>query len=482
MKRKLSIFILALVLISSLKLKAQEHGRSDTLDVIHYDINLSIVDFTNKTISGFTTIKTAFKLPNISIINFDLLALDVDSIYLNDVKHTAYLYSDSLISINLTTPANTSDTLVFKIFYHGAPIVDGSNWGGFYFSGNYAFNLGVGFQSIPHCFGRVWFPCIDEFKDRALYDFNITTPDTMMAVCGGTLLGSVTNLNNTKTWHWRLSSPIPTYLASVAVGNYVGVNIPLTHGTDVTQAYIYVPPSDTTKARNSFLHLNDIFNSYINHWGPYQWERVGFTGVPFNSGAMEHATNISYPTFAIDGTLNYESLYAHELSHHWFGDLITCSSAEDMWINEGWARYCEGIIKGDLYPNSNPMLDGYKVFIRDLQYKFFRGTYADDGGYFPLSPMPQNITYGTTTYDKGGLIAHTLRYYLGDTIFFNSVKQVMQEFTYKPINSAQFCDRLSFYSGVDLHDFFNAWVYQPGNLHFSVDSIVPVQGQPNKYT
>lgn len=477
--------ILFCTLFSLITLKtanAQEPGRSDTLDVLNYGIHLNINDFTNKTIQGYTTIKTTFKQTNINQVNFDLLALTVDSIYIGNTKHTNYLYNDTLISILLATTANPTDTLTFTIYYHGAPVIDPSTWGGFYYTANTAYNLGCGFESLPHNFGRVWFPCIDEFKDKAYYDFYITTLGNHTAVCNGTLLDTVTNPNSTKTWHWKLAEVIPTYLASVAVGEYKAVKIPLIHATDTTQAYLYVYPADTTKARNSFIHLNQIFNAYVDYWGPYKWERVGYVGVAFNSGAMEHATNITYPESAIDGTLNNESLYGHELAHSWFGNLITCATAEDMWINEGWARYSEALYMGVLYPNINPMLDGYKAQIRGLQYATFRKAYSDDGGHFALYPMPQEITYRTTTYDKGALIVHTLRNYLGDDKFFSSVKQVLQEYSFKSINSAQFCDRLSYYSGTDLHDFFNGWIYQPGYLHFSIDSLVTNPNQSGEYT
>ncbi len=482
MKHFYSAFLLLILLSYSHRANAQEPGRSDTIDVLHYDIHLNIKDFTNKTIDGYTTITTTFKQANITQVRFDLLSLSVDSVHVNNNIHYNYNYNDTLITITLPAAVSQQDTLAFTIFYHGLPVLDPSTWGGFYYTGNTAYNLGVGFESLPHNFGRVWFPCVDEFRDKALYDMYITTLETQMAVSGGTLMGSINNTDNTKTWHWKMHTVIPTYLASVAVGDYKAVNIPLIHNTDTTQTYIYVNPADTTKAQNSFIHLNQIFNTFVDRWGPYMWERVGYVGVAFNNGAMEHATNIAYPASLIDGTLTAESLFAHELAHSWFGNLITCSTAEDMWINEGWARYSEAIFMETLYPNINPILDGYKTEIRDLQYKTFRKAYGDDGGHFALYPMPQNITYNTTTYDKGALIVHTLRHYMGDDLFFNSVKQVLQEFAFKNINSAQLCDRLSHYSGINLHDFFDAWVYQPGYLHFSIDSLVQSQSQSTNYT
>jgi len=461
-------------------LNAQVPGRSDSLDIIHYDINLSIANIASHQISGFAELKTAFKVASINNIKLDLLLLEVDSVYLDNVFHSNYSYNDTLLKINLSSPANVTDTFMVKVFYHGSPVAD-SYWGGFYFSGNYAYNLGVGFNSIPHNFGRVWFPCIDEFTDRALYDFHITTSNTNMAVCNGSLINCITNTDNTKTWHWKLNNTIPTYLASVAVSDYVPVQIPLYHNLDTTQAYIYVNPADTTKARNSFVNLNQIFSSYINHFGNHKWERVGYVSVPFNSGAMEHATNIAYPKSAIDGTLNNQNLYAHELAHSWFGNLITCATAGDMWINEGWARFSEAVFNGDLYPNTDPNIDGYKTEIRNLQYSVLKNAHHDDNGYFALSNMPLNITYGTTTYDKGALVVHTLKNYLGNDVFYNSIKQVLNEYSYKSITTNKFCERLSFYSGVNLTDFFDAWVNQPGFLHFSIDSVVRVGSQGTSY-
>ena len=145
--------------------------------------------------------------------------MNVDSVKYNGLIHS-FRYNDTLLIITLPNVVGRADTIDITIFYHGSPIAD-SQWGGFIFSGETAYNLGVAFESVPHCFGRVWFPCIDDFKDRSVYNCRITTTDDKMAVCGGTLITSVDNGNGTKTWHWKLSSPIPTYLASVAVSKYI---------------------------------------------------------------------------------------------------------------------------------------------------------------------------------------------------------------------------------------------------------------------
>ncbi|RLD47778.1 MAG: hypothetical protein DRI94_13510, partial [Bacteroidetes bacterium] len=195
---------------------------SDSLDVLNYDINLDITDFTNQKISGHTLLKIVSKVNNLSNIALDLQQLTIDSIFVDSIKNTTFNYNDTLINIAVS-PYNTSDTILVNIFYHGTPQIDPSSWGGFYFQGDYAYNLGVGFESEPHNYGRVWFPCIDDFVDRATYDYRITAKNGYFAVCNGTLMDTTYNGNNTHTFHWRLHNTIPTYLSSVAVSKYVAV-------------------------------------------------------------------------------------------------------------------------------------------------------------------------------------------------------------------------------------------------------------------
>jgi aminopeptidase N len=107
-----------------------------------------------------------------------------------------------------------------------------------------------------------------------------------------------------------------------------------------TDAIIACEPADTNNVNGSFAHLQESFSMLEENFGTHSWPKVGYSLVPFNFGAMEHATNIHIGKPFIDGTLNYETLIAHELSHHWFGDLVTCSTAGDMWLNEGFASYC----------------------------------------------------------------------------------------------------------------------------------------------
>lgn len=437
---------------------------SDTIDVLHYNIQLLDINVTQKTLKGYTEVTFKPVINGVSALPLELISLTTDSVFMNGNKITDFVHNGSLLRITLPETLNNTDTAVVGVYYHGTPFTDPSNWGGVHFSGDYVFNLGVGFDSDPHNLGKTWFPCIDDFHDRALYDVYVRVGNDKKAVCGGELAEIIDNGDNTSTWHWKTEYSLPTYLISFATGKYEvktdtydGVNgpVPITW---------YARPGDTSKIAGTFIHLKDILENFEEHFGPYPFERVGYTSTA--QGAMEHAANISYPYSGWNGNTSYEWWYGHELSHMWFGDMVTCASAEDMWLNEGWARWCESLLLGGLY-GETAYNDDMRTKLKDV----LQNTHITDGGYFALYGIPSNLTYGSTVYDKGGQVVHTLRYYLGDSLFFDGVKAYLNQYAYNYASSENMRDFLSNYTGVDLHDFFQAWVFSPGFPQFSVDSF-----------
>ncbi len=449
--------------------------KSDTIDVIKYQINLDLVYLSKHEINGNTKLTIAPKINNLNKFGLDLLHLDIDSVLLNNSIITSWNHNDTLVSINLPQQANMGDTFTTTIFYHGIPVIDPSGWGGFYFSTDslYAFNMGVGFDDSPHNYGRVWFPCIDDFHDRATYEFSIKTKTSNMAICNGTL-DEIIDQGVFKTYKWSLKNTIPTYLANVAVGPYVLVADTFNGILGDIPIGIYVPTSKVGAAQASFINLKNILTNYESKFGPYRWERVGYVGVPFNSGAMEHSTNISLGLGYINGGLTYQSLIAHELAHQWFGNLVTTSSAPEMWINEGWAVFSEGITIEGLEGK-----EAYKNFIRDLNYNVMKNAHLNDGAYYPVSDVPHQVTYGTTVYDKGATIAHSIRGYLGDSLFFEMLSNYFEAYKFSHINTLEFRDFISQETGINMNDFFETWIQEPGFPHFSVDSF-SVQPSGNK--
>lgn len=455
-----------------------ENLRSDTFDVLKYTINLEIGNTISKHIIGNTQIRFAPKQNNRTFIRFDLLKLTIDSIKENATLLT-YTYNDTIVKVNFVTPKNTTDTSVFTVYYHGLPQGDPSGWGGFYFdnsgSNQYAYNLGVGFGAKPHNYGRVWFPCFDNFVERSKYEFNITSDTARRAYCNGQLVSDLVTLNK-RTRKWVLNNEIPSYLACVALAKYTQVNWTVNTLTGIKPITLVGVAADTTLMKNGFVNLKNCINGFENYYGPYAWNKFGYSLVPFGSGAMEHATNIAYPRATI-GNLNYEAdLMAHELSHHWWGDLITCETQEDMWLNEGMATFSSYMFLEWKYGKAkylNAVKTEHEVLLHFLHVK--------EGGFRAISGIPSNLTYGDHVYKKGADVAHTLRSYMGDLAFFNGAKYVMQQNAFKSLNSLQFRDLLQTSSGQNLTNFFNNWVLSGGWPHFAIDSIKYIQLTPTSY-
>ena len=464
------IRIWLIVLISFAVLTGtQAQSLSDSVDVIHYDIHLDILDIPQQTISGITGVSFV-SLQYADFINLELKQLEVISV--KDVfgQYLNFSQTGDRLHIEFQYLMMPGDSGKVNIEYAGVPFHE--SWGGFHFSNPYAYNLGVGFQSIPHNLGKAWFPCVDDFKDRAFYDYHITVSETNKAVCGGLLQSVNYNGNGTYTYHWKTFRTIPTYLASVAVGPYALVEDVFEGEVAEVPITYYVRPSDTSKVAGSFVNMQNIAGIFEDKFGAYPFSRIGITGTGL--GAMEHAENIFYPNSSINGNTSNEWLYAHELSHMWFGNKVTCATDADMWLNEGFARWCEIVFTEFLY--SPEEADDY---FKELHHSVLRSAHLTDGGYFPLFPMPQNITYGSTTYDKGGITVHALRNYLGDSLFFPAIRHYLESNAFSHASSFDLKNALAAESNTELSDFFEAYVFNPGFRHYGIDSVKvePVGGQ-----
>lgn len=440
------------------------NGKSDTLDVLHYHLDLDFTQVQTGTLSrSVCTITMVPKVNGVTRVNLDFLILHVDSVKLNDTLSPAYAFSSGPdFPIWLPNAMNVGDTFTLAIYYYGSPTDDLSGWGGFHFTNPYFFNLGVGFAANPHTFGRAWFPCFDNFVEKSTYSFAVKTANGRKAYCNGirTLLDTTTFGGDTVVSHWSQTDPIPTYLASVAISNYHEISY-----THANKDFLLLGRSnDTANISGSFANLREIYDAQVASYGPYQWQKVGYALTTI--GAMEHATSIHYPRNLVNGTLASEDIIAHELAHHWFGNLVTCETAGDMWINEGMAEYVSHQYQELVY-NRQRYLD----VVAENHAFVIQYAAVSDGGHHALTDLPNELTYGTHTYQKGAMVAHNLRTYLGDTTFFNGLQTLLDNNAYGTLNSIQFRDQLSQITGHDLTDFFKDWIFNPGYPEFNIDSV-----------
>lgn len=463
--RKFITILLFATILTSLR---SEDLRQDTLDVKSVHLGLDFTSFSAKILRGHATLGIKSKMNAVQHINLDLLKLQVDSVKLNGT-YNAFLYNDSVIHIAFPATLNMNDSATIEIFYHGTSYQAPGDFGGFYWTNLYAFNIGVSFLAVPHAYGRVWFPCFDNFVQRSDYSFEVTTNSNQTALCNGLLVNNTDNGNGSHTWYWKLNQSIPSYLASVTVSDYQSLNDTVQGIKGVLPVILAARAADTTALKNSFVNLKKAFHIYENLLGPYEFDRVGYCVVPFSAGAMEHATNISYMQALVNGNTAYETTMAHELSHHWFGDLATCDKAEEMWLNEGWAVYAEHLFLEKMYGDST-----YKKVVRDNHEDVLRLAHAIDSGYHALNNVPLNFTYGRTVYNKGADVAHSLRAYTDSATFFSCLRSYLQQYAFKDVNSLKFRDYLTQCAGSAYTNAFDDMVLQPGFAHFSIEQLKDV--------
>ncbi|HEX2618030.1 MAG TPA: M1 family metallopeptidase, partial [Flavobacteriales bacterium] len=437
--------------------------RSDSIDILHTTLELDLRQTTSGVIAAKADLTFTPKVANITVLPLDLLVLTVDSV-LMDGAHLSYTQASEELHIELGAAYGPDDTLTTSIYYHGDPVTDPSGFGGFYTLNSYQYDLGVAFDAVPHSFGRSWFPCFDNFAERCTFDYLVLTNGGRSVVANGALVEQ-TDIGSDRLTHWRISEPIPSYLASVAAANYATVRdtFPSTAG-NLVPVTLVAHPEDTTAMKSSFLHLQNAFDTYERWFGPYRWERVGY--VLTSAGAMEHATNICYPDFAADGSLDEERLFAHELAHHWFGDLITCRRPEEMYINEGFADFCSYLFMEDLYGRPS-----YDDLVRRTHHDMVMKAHLTDDGWYALADVPSSYTYGDHSYKKGADYAHALRGYLGDDLFRQGFTRVMENDAYSDMSTEELRDSLIAATGYDLTDYFADWILQPGWATFEVDSF-----------
>ncbi|MBQ5856628.1 MAG: T9SS type A sorting domain-containing protein [Bacteroidales bacterium] len=456
-------YVLSLLLtICFFSFSAKSNEVGNDIDVSHYEIHLNEFNIDEKSLDASATI-TLTALNDIEIIELELRSLNVTSVVSKEINVKEFSQKDDVLTINFASTLSKDSVISLTINYGGKTFNE--NWGGVHWSADYVYNLGVGFDSQPHNLGKTWFPCVDNFSDKASYDLYITIPEAMTSSCGGILSESVNNDNGTKTDHWTVSQEIPTYLMSFAFGDFVlweetyqGIerDIPI---------HVYAKPNQIEKVAGTFANIKGIASFYEDKFGPYPLNRIGY--VSTNLGCMEHVDNIALASQLINGkaTFDNESLIAHEMSHAWFGDKVTCATAEDMWLNEGFATFCNFYYLTELY-GENVFID----YMNELIDNVILSAHQKEG-FIPLNDMPLDLTYGTTVYDKGAAVVNTMMNYLGRETFDSVMKKYIEKFAFKTASSEDLRDAVSEFSGVDMTNFFDTWVFTAGSPVYSVKSF-----------
>ncbi|MCK4584586.1 T9SS type A sorting domain-containing protein [candidate division WOR-3 bacterium] len=418
-----------------------------SFDVLSYKINLTL-DPVAKFIDGFTEVSCEVVYPSIDTITLDFEDMVIDSVLVDGIE-TVYDYGGGYLDVILPSSASAGETLIVHISYHGYPQVHSTPfWGeGIYFTNKVIYTL-----QCPEG-SRYWYPSWDKPFDKATIEMVFTVPDTLFLCSNGLLIDS-TNAGGMITYYWKHDYPAATYLQMFAASKYVQL-VDTTHTVPIIH---YVYPEDSADAVEDFAIIPEAIDFYSSIFGPYPFEKFGFSesGV---GGGMEHQTNVSIGSFLITGTGLYELIFVHELAHQWWGDMVTLVDWRHCWLNEGFATYSEALWWEHLYGKQ-----GLKVYVIDLQNQYLAWEAA--GHLYPIFDPPLQYLFSTTTYEKAACVLHMLRFLIGDSLFFSTIRTYGETYKYINASTDDFKSIAEEVSGEELYWFFNEWIYGGGSPKF----------------
>jgi len=429
---KIFILIVLMICFSAAGLSAQDTNDSGgplipqqaAYDVLFYDLNLRI-DPVTKSISGSNAASVR------ALASMDSLVLDfdprfsIDSVFVRSLFigliQTTWVRKDSKIWIDLRTNVPEGNVVRVIVHYHGHPReAPNPPWdGGFVWSKTPAGEpwISVACQNNG---ADIWWPCKDHPSDEPdSMSLKFTIPSSLTCIANGHLRETIDNGDGTHTFCWFVSTPINNYGVSLYIGPYESEDITFTSidGDPFYMAFKHLRGM-AADYRNLIAEIPQQVAFLEQTLGPYPFRIDKYTAVQAPYLGMEHQTCIAYgapPGYHYGGyNQNFDGLHLHELSHEWWGNMITASDWKDFWLHEGFATYMEA-----LYAEYLNGFVGYQDVMQNI--KRFNNSQ-------PIAPQETKSTrqiYGLDIYYKGAWVLHTLRYAVGDDLFFESLRRFL---------------------------------------------------------
>jgi aminopeptidase N len=398
-------------------------------------------------------------------LDFDCAELTVSSARVNG-KDAPFDLHDDKLHVQLAQPAKAGEKYEVELKYEGKPTA------GLFFI--------LPDKDDPGRAKEIWtqgeaedthhyIPIYDYPNDRTTSEMILTVPADWLTVSNGKLLSVQDSPDGQKTWTWRQSMPVSTYLISFVAGEFkekkdTWRNIPISYN---------VPRGMEDTIAPTFSHTKEMLDFFSDRFGvPYPWEQYAQTAVDdFVASGME---NVSATTLAtrdmVHADLAWEKpevadgLISHEMTHQWFGDLVTCKDWTNTWLNEGFATFGATLWEEHYY--------GAEA----SSYRYWReqNSWMQSRELYPIPIVTRDINdsveYVGNVYDKAGWVIHMLREQLGDEAFFPALKHYLEANRLQNVVSADLAKAIEESSRTNVDQFFDQWIYGAGAPRFTVRS------------
>ncbi|MCX6280286.1 MAG: M1 family metallopeptidase, partial [Bacteroidetes bacterium] len=389
-------------------------------------------------------------------------SIDIDSVSLAGVS---FIHKSDTIYINLDRSYKPGEILNVQIYYRHKNVND---------KGFYAY-YGTVFTDSPPEGARKWMPCWDRPSDKATWELTASVKSPAQLGSTGLMVEPPIVTGDTTTYHWKSDMQVSTYLITFSSKiNFETLQKfypKFSNPSDSIPILIYHKPGENVALiDSSIIPLTDFFAS---KFGDYPFEKIGFATLNtiFPWGGMENQSLVSLQPNGYSDL----NLIAHEHSHQWFGDMITCGTWADIWLNEGFGTYCQ-----NLWVEHNEGFNAYKSGMNNLANYYL----ASNPGwplYHPewaISTPSSNYLYNQAiSYNKGACVLFQLRYVMGDSLFFKAMRDYASDpnLMYKNAFTEDFVNIVNKTAGKDLTWFFDEWVYGANHPEYSntfqVDSV-----------
>ncbi len=451
------MFLLFLCIMIPNLCLADKYPKNLDIDIQHYQFKLWLSD-RNDSIRAEATVILNFKKDGIQLIRLDLTSAGAElqgkGMTVTNVTSNGKSLSFSHRSNELlvTIPASAvGQQLSITIVYHGIPDA------GFAIKQN-RYNDRSFFSDNWPDLGHHWLPLVDHPYDKATCEFIVTAPAHYKVVSNGLLQEESTLVDGNKLTHWKQSIPIAPWLFVLGVADFAVQYVESYEGKSI-ETWVYRQDRDAgfydfqtpTKQALSF------FSDYV---GPFAYEKLANIQSNNSTGGMEAASAIMYSERSVSGKRDarWQDVIVHELAHQWFGDAVTESDWDDVWLSEGFATYFT-LLYTEHTKGRDEFVKGLRAS-REQIIKYLTKNQDSPIVHNQLSDMSKVTS--TLTYQKGAWVLHMLRELMGESNFKKGIQAYYKKYFNANVTTIDFRYEMEKASGLDLQSFFSQWLYQVG--------------------
>ncbi len=410
-------------------------------DVQHYDLAIR-VDMGVEEISAVATIN-ARSLQDLGRFNLDFIEFNIISIKVNG-GDAGFTQADGELTITPSVVIPKDSDFTVEVAYTGRP-GGGDEYGGIDYLEGWNFYPGGVIVAGEPTGAETWFPSNNHPADKATFTFHITAAKPYVVAANGVLKEKTDNGDNTQTFEWVMDDPMATYLSTIAIGNFDLLEGKSKAGLPFRNFVDADVREDLDPGVEALPKAMDYFSEIF---GPYPFDTCGIVLHPIPlEFSLENQTLI-----VMGFNFANETVVVHELSHQWYGDSVSVATWKDIWLNEGFASYAEGL----WWEHT----EGFSALRQDLTFRYnYIANLPSSEVDLLGDPGPDHL-FDAEVYLRGALTLHALRLKVGDPSFFRILQTYFQEFKDKNASTADFITLAEEISNQELDDFFQTWLYE----------------------